>query len=120
MLHKVLLMIATLSASIDVANSRKIKGYESWTSQEKSHAVWERVEESKGTNTWWFSPWKAASIAFLDFDLTFERTDFMQYTWSSLWLFPRWKSIHTVGTVQKIRWVPEEGQPYTGIFEGAD
>lgn len=109
----------TISLLFCGACCQKIDGFESWSAQEKSQAIWDRIEESKGRNSWWFSPFKSFSLPFLNYDLTFERTDFMQYTWWSLWLFPRWKAIHTVGAVQQIRWVPESGQPYTGIFKGA-
>ena len=81
--------------------------YESWTAQEKSNAIWERVMATEGKNSWWLTPWKVLSTFFVNFDDVFERTDFVQYSWWSLWLFPRWKSLHTVGTVQRVEWVPE-------------
>lgn len=74
--------------------------------------------EKNDTTTYWLWPVKPLSVFFHDFNLSFERTDFLQKTWWSLWLLPRWRSIHTVGVVQQVRWVPEAGQPYTGIFAG--
>jgi len=81
-------------------------------------AIWAKVLETPDSNTWWLTPFKLLSIVVHDFNLSFERTDFLQNTWWSLWLLPRWRAIHTVGVVQQIRWEPVAGQPYTGIFEG--
>ena len=100
MLNKKLpVILVTISLLFYGLDCRKIEGFESWTAQDKSQAIWEKIEETESTNSWWFAPWKSFSLPFLDYDLTFERTDFMQYTWWSLWLFPRWKAIHTVGAV---------------------
>lgn len=53
----------------------------------------------------------------LQFDYT---SDFVQGSWYTLTIFPRIKTIHAVGVVQKIRWVSIGDHGYTGIFQGDD
>lgn len=49
---------------------------------------------------------------------SFEKTDFVQHHWYTLWLFPRQKIIHTVGVAFRAEWVDQGGHPYTGLFDG--
>jgi len=56
-----------------------------------------------------------------DMKLVFEKTDFMQQSWYTLGLAVRPKTVHSVGVVQEIKWVPEANNGYTGMFSsGAD
>lgn len=51
---------------------------ESWTAQQKLQYTWSKITEAgDNSNTWWLFPWKPLSVLVHDFNLSFERTDFL-------------------------------------------
>lgn len=74
--------------------------------------------ENPGKSTMWWSPWIQMTAPLYNFNLMFEKTDFVQHTWDKLWLAPREKPIHRRGVMQQVEWIEEPGQPYTGLFKG--
>jgi hypothetical protein len=59
---------------------------ESWTAEEKDSSIWQMVIDDRGKSTWWWFPIVVLTTPFYNFNMMFEKTDFVQHTWDKLWL----------------------------------
>lgn len=86
---------------------------ESWTAVQKSTKMWDFINEwpYAGWSTQWLFPFKLFPFLITPIgpDQFDDATDFVQHSWTSLWMFPRIKQIHTRGVVQRIEWVDVGG-----------
>lgn len=89
---------------------------ESWSATQKLNYIWEKIIPTKGTETWWFFPWRTMLQFVEDQNKSFEKTDFVQSMWYTFG-GPRIKSIHAKGATQKIVWKSVGDHPYTGQFK---
>lgn len=92
---------------------------EQWSAEQKSSDIWSRVEETKGSGAWW-SGWDALTNWWVYQQAAFKPGDFIDHSYLSFWTMPRRKTVHTVGAVQRIRYVDLGGHGYTGLFSGSN
>jgi len=92
---------------------------EEWPADQKSKAIWNWVEETKGSGAKW-SAWDGLTNWWVYQQDAFKHGDFVKHSYLSAWTQPRRKTVHTVGAVQQIRYVDKGGHGFTGLFSGSN
>ena len=97
--HSILFLLVSISAF-----------EQSWSAYDKMKYIWSEIEKTKGDNAWWLTPFRQMAVMFEHLPLQFDyKSDFAQGSWYTFTLFPRIKTIHAKGVVQKIRWANTGG-----------
>jgi len=108
-----ILFLLTLTISVAFSQDMDFSSptYQKLSSDDKMTKLWNKIKENT-TPYGWYSAFSIAGIFFESMNTTFD-------TVSDVFFNDREKLIHSVGTVQRVRFYAEPNSEYTGVFRGA-